>query len=73
MNPKGKPMGDSDFYSKKNPLGPYAAHRVRTTEKPKPENYIEGQSTRKSLEQWAEYSRQGSHNNPEQVKSIQEK
>lgn len=48
-------MSDSqNYYSKKNPLGPYAAHRVGP--RPKPDNYIEGQSTKKNLAEWEQYS-----------------
>ena len=47
----------SDFYSKRNPLGPYK-HRTR------PDGnggeYIEGQSTKANLKQWAEYAAKNS-------------
>jgi hypothetical protein len=46
--------GKQNYYSKQNPNGPYAAHRVGPCLKP--ENYIEGQSTKKNLTAWTNYS-----------------
>jgi hypothetical protein len=39
-----------DYYSKANPLGPYAAHR---TSHGSPGEYIEGQSTPKNIKEWS--------------------
>jgi hypothetical protein len=52
---KGKAkMSDNDFYSKKNPNGPFAAHRTRPHGSN--QDYIEGQSTKANLKQWTDYS-----------------
>ncbi len=51
----------SDFYSKRNPLGPYAPGRTRPNGPTLvPEDYIEGESTKKNLAEWAEYAKRNS-------------
>ena len=50
-------MPDDQFYSKRNPNGPYA-NRSDTT--PKPSDYIEGKPTEKNLQEWADYSKRHS-------------
>lgn len=60
--------GNGGYYSKRNPLGPYAeAHRPNGPAA-KPTDYIEGASTKKNLDQWADYARRGSETTKNQVK-----
>jgi hypothetical protein len=41
------------YYSKKNPMGPYGEKR-RPDAQPKPSNYMEGQSSKKNLDEWSQ-------------------
>jgi hypothetical protein len=48
------------YYSKANPLGPYAGvHRPDAASRPAAE-YIEGASNKKNLKMWAEYASKNS-------------
>ena len=48
------------FYSKTNPNGPYAG-RTQSTMKGKPQfQYIEGQATKKNLDEWSARARANS-------------
>jgi hypothetical protein len=59
--------GNNAYYSKKNPLGPYAeAHRPNGPSGKG--GYIEGFSTKKNLDEWADYARRGSETTKNQVK-----
>ena len=52
---------DNKYYSKKNPNGPYANKARPDGPAPKASDFIEGQSTQKNLDQWADYAHRGSN------------
>jgi hypothetical protein len=56
-------MADSDnnYYSKRNPLGPYAGATRPNAPAPKPSDYIAGQSTKANLKQWADRATRNSN------------
>ena len=45
-------MSDSDYYSKKNPLGIYGKYRQRPRNDT-PKTYIEGFSTQRNIDAWS--------------------
>ena len=53
-------MSDDKYYSKKNPLGPYAGATRPNDPAPKPSDHIEGFPTKKNLNEWCDYSKNNS-------------
>ena len=53
-------MSDDKYYSKKNPLGPYAGATRPNDPAPTPSDHIKGCSTKKNLSEWEDYSKRNS-------------
>ena len=58
-----------DYYSKKNPLGPWRGTIRPNAPAPKPSDYIEGFPTKKNLSEWATYATRNSNPNLTSKKS----